>query len=556
MLMLFLQKIFKEDSANTSYINRESAFCLFIILLACIKQLYGVQHHLDLPFFDESMYLKKGMFMQEHAYNDWGPSYNLWYFILSKFTKNGVQTFYLNYCLLTTLIPLLLFILLVRFGIKNAVALVFCLSFLMQPILVNNFTYVSHFCLLIILTAFIILSYVKENQTKIIIAFTAAYICTYARQEFLLIAATLLLLWIMLVIYERKLKLSAAYIGLVVSVFGLYLIFGFISFKALGIDRSYFAFIQHFYVNYAVWNKKLYTIEEFKKLDIFHGSKTMFQCLLANPGIFIKHMLTNVLGYFLQTYKHLENFILPQPIFHYLGKGKHILFLSFIIYFFFLLFKRKTYKNIIEFVQHHRFTSLLIAIFFVWSFFSIIFIFPEKHYIIMQFGWLILIFAIILRNHLGWLNKSMILLGIVIVLLIFTPTSSNIGYFHNMVIDARKQPNLKTVNYLTSNNPKTELNIFTTEQTFEAYLPNNYHDDFIDLDSLKPYTKDGNIDIEQYFMDKKISIIFMNEKMQFLIKETLSETGKTLLYNPEKIGFRKQIIDRDLNAYLLIKIDK
>ena len=554
MQMLFLQKIFKEDAENSNKIKAQSVFYLCIILLACLKQLYGVQHHLDIPFFDESMYIKKGIQMHTQIYNDWGPSYNLWYFILSKFTNDATQTFYLNYILLTTLIPLFLFILLIRFGIRNNIALILTLSFLLQPILVNSFTYVSHFCIMVILLCFIFITYAKNNQSKVLTAIIASYICMYARQEFLLITITLIVLYAVLVIYEKKINFNLSCLSLIFITTGLYLSFGFISFKAAGIDRSYFAFIQHFYVNYVLWNKKLLTVEAFNKLDVFHGSKTMFQCLINNPLIFIKHMLTNLLNYFLQIYKYIENFILPQPIFHYLGKGKHILFLILFIYF--LFFKRKIYLNISAFIQQYSFSSLLILIFFVWSFFSIIFIFPEKHYIIMHFGWLILIFGVLISKEFNFLNNRLIFYALITILMIFTPTSSTVGYFHNMVADARNQPNLKTVNYLKKNNPGTEQNIFTTEKSFEAYLPSNYKDHFVEIDSIAPYNNNGVIDIQRYLSDKNISIIFMNEKMQFLIKETLGITGNILLNKPEEFGFKKQIIDKKLNAYLLIKESK
>ena len=53
-----------------------------------------------------------------------------------------------------------------------------------------------------------------------------------------------------------------------------------------------------------------------------------------------------------------------------------------------------------------------------------------------------------------------------------------------------------------------------------------------------------------------ITIIFMNEKMQNLIKETLGETGNIILNKPENVGFKKQIVDKNMKAYLLIKENK
>ena len=230
--MHLLQKIFKQEKTISIKTDRIVILYIFVILLACIKQLYGVRYHLDLPFFDESDYLKKGFFLDKQAFNDWGPSYNLWYYLISKLSNNAVQTFYLNYCILIILIPILIFILLIRLEINKNLALILTLLFLMQPMLSVNFTFVSHFCLIIILTAFILITYQKENQSKIIIAFTAAYICMYARQEFLLIAASILLVYFVAIFFDKKIKWSFALVGVCLTILILYFIFGFISFKA------------------------------------------------------------------------------------------------------------------------------------------------------------------------------------------------------------------------------------------------------------------------------------------------------------------------------------
>lgn len=551
--MHLLQKIFKQEKTISIKTDRIVILYIFVILLACIKQLYGVRYHLDLPFFDESDYLKKGFFLGKQAFNDWGPSYNLWYYLISKLSNNAVQTFYLNYSILIILIPILNFILLIRLEINKNLALILTLLFLMQPMLSVNFTFVSHFCLIIILTAFILITYQKENQSKIIIAFTAAYICMYARQEFLLIAASILLVYFVAIFFDKKIKWSFALVGVCLTILILYFIFGFISFKALGIDRSYFAFIQHFYINYSIWTKKLLPIEQFIALDIFHGSKTMFQCLLSEPLIFMKHMSTNFLNYLVSLYKYLENFILPQSIFHYLGKFKHLLFLILIIYFVYLIVKKKSYKNLINNIRNFTISNLLTLLFFSWSFFSIFFIFPERHYIILQFIWWIYLIAVILNNHINWLENKIVFIIILIIVLLFVPTSKSINYFHTSILDAKKQPFLKTINYLKKNNDHKSHIIFSSEKGFNTYLPKNYQEQFLEMDSIIPYRKNGILNIEKYLSDKNISIIFMNEKMQILIQENLGETGKIILNTPEKIGFRKEIIDQNLQTYILTK---
>ena len=76
----------------------------------------------------------------------------------------------------------------------------------------------------------------------------------------------------------------------------------------------------------------------------------------------------------------------------------------------------------------------------------------------------------------------------------------------------------------------------------------------MEQDDVRPYIQNGDIDIQQFFTDKNVGIIFMNEKLQSLVKQTLGDKGKILLNEPEKMGYRKTIIDKNLQAYLLIKI--
>ncbi len=552
--MSFLQKIFNEDSLTPPKINVQTLFYLFVIMLVAFKQLHGVQQHLDLPFFDETEYLQKGIGIPQHIYNDWGPSYNLWYFVVSKFSADAVQTFFLNYSILMVLTPVLLFLFLIHYQTEKNLALFATLSFSMQPLLISNFTYVSHFCLCIILLAFIISARVQRTDTKIITAFTASYICMYARQEFLLVTVSLLFLWMGYIIQQRKIRLNAGYVVLLGFIALLYFIFGFISFKAQGIDRSLFAFKQHFYTNYVFWTKEVLTVDEFDRLDIFKGSTTMLQCLLANPLMFAKHVGTNILNYGLGMFKYTEDFLLPAPLFHYLGKGKHILYLLLNGYILYLIFRKKTYRNVLLFIQQHTTISIIIGLFWGWSYFAIFFIFPERHYIILHFFWWIGLLAFILKEHTSWLNNKFVFYPMLLLVVLLTPTAKSIRYYHNMLTDRELQPNLKTVNYLKKHNTGKPIVLFTTERGFNAYLPGNYRELFLEQDDVRPYIKNGDIDIQQFFTDKQVDVIFMNEKLQGLVQQTLGEKGKTLLYEPEKMGFRKVIIDKDLKAYLLTKI--
>ena len=549
----FLEKLGKEDTTYLPKIDAHFFVAIFVLLLAAIKQLYGLKHQLDITFFDETEYLHKGVGLATKVYNDWGPSYNLWYFLISKFTNNNINTFYLNVSILLTITPILLYVFLVFHRVQNTWALLLSLSFLMQELLLNNFTYVSHFCLCVILIGFIFIAITKKNEHKLIIAIAAAYICMYARQEFLLIVASLILLYVLQIIYQKKIQLNVSYLLLSVVIVGLYVIFGPLSMQAEGMDRSYFAFMQHFVKNYMFWNRKYYSIDELRALNLFDDSKTMFQCMFANPFLFGKHILTNIANYFINLFFYVESYLLPKPIFHYLGKAKHVLFIGVSGYLVYVFFKENFIKKAVQFVQAHTLLFLIYAVFLSLSFFSIVFIYPNRHYIIMQFFWLILFLGFLLKDKVKLLNNSFVFYGIILLILFFIPTAKHVSFYTLSNKDAQHQPNLKTIQYLTKYNSHQPQILFTTENGFETYLPKNYKALFMNADDLKPYLVNNDFKLSKFVEDKKIDIFYMNEKLTFYVDYAKVKETELLLQQPDSLGFRKQLLDTSMQAYLLVK---
>ena len=549
----FLEKLGKEDTTYLPKIDAHFFVAIFVLLLAAIKQLYGLKHQLDITFFDETEYLHKGVGLATKIYNDWGPSYNLWYFFISKFTDNNINTFYLNVSILLTITPILLYVFLVFHRVQNTWALLLSLSFLMQELLLNNFTYVSHFCLCVILIGFIFIAITKKNEHKLILAIAAAYICMYARQEFLLIVASLILLYVLQIIYQKKIQLHISYLLLSVVIVGLYVIFGPLSMQAEGMDRSYFAFMQHFVKNYMFWNRKYYSIDELRALNLFDDSKTMFQCMFANPVLFGKHILTNIANYFINLFFYVESYLLPKPIFHYLGKAKHVLFIGVSGYLVYVFFKENFIKKAVQFVQAHTLLFLIYAVFLSLSFFSIVFIYPNRHYIIMQFFWLILFLGFLLKDKVKLLNNSFVFYGIILLILFFIPTAKHVSFYTLSNKDAQHQPNLKTIQYLTKYNSHQPQILFTTENGFETYLPKNYKALFMNADDLKPYLVNNDFKLSKFVEDKKIDIFYMNEKLTFYVDYAKVKETELLLQHPDSLGFRKQLLDTSMQAYLLVK---
>lgn len=524
--------------------------CLLIILLIALKQFYGFYHYLDITFFDESEYLWKGIILPKEIYNDWAPSYNVWYYLINSITHNPIMSYYLNFVLLNTIIPILLFFLLIRYSINYKLALLLSILFLTNVILYVNFTYISNFCLVIILLLFIILSYVNTSENKIVTAMIGTLICVFARQEFLLVFILLFIFWLYIVIQQKKIHFSTSYLILFLLIVFYYAFFGGLTFKSGKLDRSYFAFMQHFYVNYCILTKKVYTLDEFKELKLFGNSDTMIECIFNNPVLFLKHLLLNIGNYLLSFLKYVENYLLPTFIFNYLGKIKHILFILILLYVARLFYYKNQYNFLKSKVIANSTLSIIIFIFFISSYFSIFFIFPERHYVLLQFIWWILLIAFIFNKVNYNTFNSTLIFGLITVIFITVPTANKIQFFQKYSKVKEPQPNLKTIVYLNTYNTKDSMQF----KMFTPYLASNYNEIFLEVDSIRPYmyAKDS-IDMLSYLQDKNIGIIYMNEKMQDLLNNGKIKDKEKFLNNPEEVGYYKQIIDTSLVSYLLIR---
>ena len=101
--------------------NKEQNFLKFdkflflgiALLIVCgIKICWNLQNYMDVLFWDESLYLYRGTCMFDFIPKDWGPSYSLWYKILSLFIQDKIQLYYFNFTFTTILISIALFMLL------------------------------------------------------------------------------------------------------------------------------------------------------------------------------------------------------------------------------------------------------------------------------------------------------------------------------------------------------------------------------------------------------------------------------------------------------------
>ncbi|HNF47740.1 MAG TPA: hypothetical protein PLF48_00060, partial [Chitinophagales bacterium] len=83
---------------------------LLLLLFCGIKWALGLPAVMDITFGDEAQYLRYGTDLFHTIHKDWGPSYNIWYKLLSLIQHNNIRLFYFNYQVTAVLCALLLFI--------------------------------------------------------------------------------------------------------------------------------------------------------------------------------------------------------------------------------------------------------------------------------------------------------------------------------------------------------------------------------------------------------------------------------------------------------------
>jgi hypothetical protein len=61
--------------------------CMLALIVSGLKWASGLQGHLDILLADEAEYLRNGLNLFDKIAKNWGPTYNIWYKLLSFFQQ-------------------------------------------------------------------------------------------------------------------------------------------------------------------------------------------------------------------------------------------------------------------------------------------------------------------------------------------------------------------------------------------------------------------------------------------------------------------------------------
>lgn len=466
---------------------------IIFLAVAGWKFTYGIEEYIDINFNDPSFYLLNGVSLQENGLPEAedAPLYTVWFRLLSLTQPDRIELYYRDYKLLTILVPLMLYLAFRRCSVSSITALVVSAFSLISYFNFPSFTRVSHFAVCVVLASLICASFARRFLTATVIATLGALLASYVRPELFLAWILFALMALLVIIYGfrkefrgRDLISFALFVLVNVAVL-------FFAGIPIGGERSGVAFAEHFALNWVNWTgssldpwmnaQKIYS-------ESFGNAAGVVAALWANPGMFVKHVATN-LSALLPNVRYLFSLHTRPLITGSLGLG----ILVCLLLVFGLgknLYGRGNIKN------NRR--MLLFSLFYLFTMLvAVTVIHPRLHYLVLVCVLLVMIVAMIFlareNGEKEWDEGRIVLAGLVIVGLIPVQDFTVI------------RENVETVRLIRSLGINSEVHVFHEGGVPQVYLGDNYR-------SCPLGWKSESFD--RFLHDQKINMVIVTDKLR------------------------------------------
>jgi hypothetical protein len=539
---------------DVSYL-RSKSYLFFLagmlfLFLAGMKWAWRLPTFMDITFGDEAQYMRYGLDLFHSIKKDWGPSYNIWYKLLSFFQSNPVKLFYLNYQVTAILLALLLFVFLVYYNISQVVSLWMSFCFLLSTTVIDTWPRVSHFAVIVLLACLIAVRNVRTNSVKLLCATLAFYIAAYARPE--LFSAFVILAFITLVFLfrDRSNYRSWLPLALLVAAIGAanFFIYRLPADSYKGINRTYIAFCQHYAINYVIEHKASFNpISEW--IDFARqtfGACNDFGCILkTHTSLVVHNSLLNLKNYLLVLLQFVVSILVPVKI---IGSRKIQMavvaaLLGLII---FVLINKAARNRLMMQLKAQWLILLILFLFGLPSMGTSVLIFPRQHYLLMHCVLLIYLIALCI-NSVGILQRLHPAFCLLLFpLLLVSPTAARYNYYQ-LEKENKNHCNQCLTEYLTnSNNGKSHV-IFSNHLSLSMMLPSNYSD-FNTEYEYKPGMRFDSILKVRRIDRVVVRPILLHERLL-----NSDSTWTNFLQHPALYDFRKVTFCDSCESYLLVK---
>ena len=519
---------------------KPAKYDLFIIGILCIaawKLTCGLEYFMDIGLSDESIYLNSGINISKYGipkYAAYSPLYALWYYMLSLFQPDKIRLYYLNYKMLTGILPVLSYLLFRRY--RFAVSEAGCLAGFILLSHANLFVWpkVGHLAVLLSLLFFLLATYTDSFSRATLILSVGALFSSYVRPEFFMSYLLFIGLYIIICAFKKQFIGEDVYwIVIVILLSTLCMFFlGFPMFSGNG-ERSFFAFSQHFSINWTIWNDSdinPWTNCEKITLENFGTAQSIAEAFKNNPYILLKHFASNIknIGKTFVTLlsPRYNKIFLPNNRFFHLIETT-ILFSMLGLYLFAIKnrwlgkfrLKFRQYKNLFVHFGLYSIPSVL----------SAAIIFPREHYLLLQSIFLIVIISCILIKYPYTRNlkpKHVYLLGFLLIL--FTPTPENA---HPYQLPGQYLYNLKTIHFLKSLKIEKRVNLLETAGGgYSIYVGKNY---ITVLETKK------NTSFEIFMQEEDLNMIILSDALRKDTRFKDDQEWQFFLTRYESLGFIK-----------------
>ncbi|MCB0507103.1 MAG: hypothetical protein KDD21_02270 [Bacteroidetes bacterium] len=549
-MLQFLKKL--KDTNHLTW-DRFTWLGILFIIICGIRVTYGLENYMDVLFWDESVYLTRGVSMFPSIPRDWGPSYSLWYKFLSFFITDKVALYYFNFKLTSILICVVLFLFLLSCGVRKVVAFIFSVLFLSSFINLPLWPRVSHYCIIVLFAGLLVAKYQRSFLSKFVVVSLALLVCSYARPElFLVFLPCCLISYILFFVQlKRNSKLEIFLLG-ILSCSSLFM---FVFFKTPlnggDANRSIGVFLQHFAMNYSQWHhdNSIFWLDFWEIIKKnFTDSTSLSAIIKSNPELFLKHITSNICNYFIQTGKIIFSFFAPIFTKHIHWLCLMVCTILFSIYFSFSKDTSNMWARFKSNIKENSFTLFVVVLFLFPPVFVCIYAYPREHYLILQMPFLLLTIALFISSFTSDIEKPIQKIVVIAVVCFFAmPVAEDFDYFKMF----RKEDSLcnqKTIQYIKQHyTTKDSVRVFDVEGGLTNLLPSN----FTNYNYL--YLKDRkDVPMSQFIQEHHFDIVYCTPTMTKLHDVQNDTTLLDLLKQPEKYGYVKQKTG-NFTPYLLLK---
>lgn len=532
--------------------TRTDFLAVGFLLAASAKLVVGLRGFMDIDFRDETYYLSNGIrFLSDGPpAPENSPLYSAWYFVLSLFQRDPVKLHYLNYQLLTALIPMLLYIFLRRLKVSTLVALLISAYSLISFANLPSSPKSSHFALLVVLLTCITWTYVRSTRWGWICLALGALLGSYVRPELFL--AFIVFSALFLVSTARRLRSPnlagdlPALILLLALPSVLFAVLGTPVF--MGEHRSFLAFRQHFSVNWVQWNKV--DVDPWAQYSAitseqFGGAGSIWEAVISNPALYAKHVAYNTaqipVAFGKSLFLHYSLALPADSRTSWVIEGALFLAAA-LVYIAYRL--GKSFDIVRRIYREERHVVLLAVVWSAPAVLAAMLFLPKRYYLtIPVFFSLILLALFFLRNGgRGWDFKRITVVGILLVAL--TPCLCRFGGDGRITLTGRMR-NIRTIEFIRSLGVRDDVTLLTAEGRHHVYCGPNFS-------RITPMEKTEGF--ARFVDEYDINMILVTERLKTSENFKSDEEWLDFSENCDRFGFRKMVIPHTGRA-LLVRAD-